>query len=97
MVINALNSYCLHATIIVHNMFHFVTESFEIYVGYKPQYYLKELPTISVLLVKDLELVDFDSTLLYDVPSPLAPALPVEDIGKNEIIDLTFDIEPRAD
>ncbi|KAB1206592.1 Cysteine-rich receptor-like protein kinase 25 [Morella rubra] len=77
--------------ILVMTIWTIVTDSFEVYVGYEPQWYLKEPLKNPVPLVEDLELVDFDPTLLYDVPPPPAP--PVEAIGENEIIDLISDTE----
>ncbi|KAB1199693.1 hypothetical protein CJ030_MR0G015624 [Morella rubra] len=80
--------------ILVMTIWTFVIDSFEVYVGYEPQWYLKEPPTNPIPLVEDFELVDFNPTLLYEVPPPLAP--PVEGIGENEIIDLTSDTESRG-
>ncbi|KAB1205730.1 hypothetical protein CJ030_MR7G028085 [Morella rubra] len=81
--------------ILVMTIWTFVIDSFEVYVGYEPQWYLKEPPTIPVPLVEDFELVDVDLALLSDVPPPLAP--PVKSVGENEIIDLTSDTESRID
>ncbi|KAB1218862.1 hypothetical protein CJ030_MR3G018261 [Morella rubra] len=81
--------------ILVMTIWTFVTNSFEVYAGYESQWYLKEPPTILVPLIEDFELVDVDPALWYDVLPP--PAEPVEDIGENEIIDLTFDTESRVD
>ncbi|KAB1199022.1 hypothetical protein CJ030_MR0G029111 [Morella rubra] len=81
--------------ILVMTIWTFVTDAFEVYMGYEPQWYLKEPPTIPDPLVEDFELVDFDPALLYEVPPP--PALLVKGIRKNEVIDLTSDTESRVD
>ncbi|KAB1222286.1 hypothetical protein CJ030_MR2G016167 [Morella rubra] len=81
--------------ILVMTIWTFVTDMFEVYVGYEPQWYLKEPPTNPVPLVEAFELVDFDPALLYDVPPPPAP--PVKGIGENKIIDLTSDTESKID
>ncbi|KAB1210316.1 hypothetical protein CJ030_MR6G024177 [Morella rubra] len=73
----------------------FVTDAFEVYVEYEPQWYFKEPPTIPVPLVEDFELVELDPTFLLDIPPP--PAVPVKDIGENEIIYLTSDTESRVE
>ncbi|KAB1225782.1 hypothetical protein CJ030_MR1G000384 [Morella rubra] len=69
--------------ILVMTIWTYVTESFEVYVGYEPQWYLKEPPTIPIPLVEDFELVDFDPTLLYDVPPPPATG---RGIGKMKLL-----------
>ncbi|KAB1214838.1 hypothetical protein CJ030_MR5G018772 [Morella rubra] len=69
--------------IIVMTIWTFVTDAFEVYVEYEPQWYLKELPTIPVLVVEDFDSVELDSTFLFDVPPPPAP--PVEDIGEMKL------------
>ncbi|KAB1225212.1 hypothetical protein CJ030_MR1G025755 [Morella rubra] len=81
--------------ILVMTIWTFATDTFKVYVGYEPQWSFKEPPTIPDLLVEAFELVDFNPTLLYDVPPPLV--LPVKGIEENEIIDLTSDTESRID
>ncbi|KAB1219157.1 hypothetical protein CJ030_MR3G008365 [Morella rubra] len=81
--------------ILVMTIWTYVAESFEVFVEYEPQWYLKEPLTIPVPSVEDFELVDFDPTLLYDVSPPPAPL--AEDIGENKIIDLTSDTESMVD
>ncbi|KAB1200554.1 hypothetical protein CJ030_MR0G006958 [Morella rubra] len=62
-----------------------------VFVGYEPQWYLKDPPAPPVPRVEDFGLVDVDPALLHVVPPPPAP--PVEGNGDNEIIDLTSDTE----
>ncbi|KAB1226074.1 hypothetical protein CJ030_MR1G000544 [Morella rubra] len=81
--------------ILVMTFWTYVTESFEVFVGYEPQWYLKEPPTIPDPLIEDFELEDFDPSFFYDVPPP--PAQPVEGTGKTEVIGLTSDMESRVD
>ncbi|KAB1219432.1 hypothetical protein CJ030_MR3G001085 [Morella rubra] len=81
--------------ILVMMIWTFVTDSFEFYMGYEPQWYLKDPLTIPVPLLEAFKLVDFDPALLYDVPPPPAP--PVEGIGEKDIIDLTSNSESRVD
>ncbi|KAB1221955.1 hypothetical protein CJ030_MR2G006991 [Morella rubra] len=78
--------------ILVMTIWTYVTKSFEVFVGYEPQWYLKKPPTVPV---DDFELIEFDSTLLFDVSPPPAPK--VKDIRENKIIDLTSDTESRVD
>ncbi|KAB1215603.1 hypothetical protein CJ030_MR4G001653 [Morella rubra] len=80
--------------ILVMTIWTFVTDTFEVFVGYEPQWSLKDPLTPVVPLVEDLGLVDVDLVLLYVVPPPPGP--PVESTGDNEIIDLTSDTESRG-
>ena len=81
--------------ILVMTIWTFVTDAFEVYVEYKPQWYLKEPPTALVPVVEDFELVELDPTFLFDIPPPPVP--PIEDIGEYEIVDLTSDTESRVE
>ncbi|KAB1206352.1 hypothetical protein CJ030_MR7G018882 [Morella rubra] len=81
--------------IVVVKLWTYVTESFEVFMGYEPQWYLKDPPTPPVPRVEDFSLVDVDPTLLHIVPPPPAP--PVEGNGDNEIIDLTSDTKSEMD
>ncbi|KAB1205750.1 hypothetical protein CJ030_MR7G028065 [Morella rubra] len=77
--------------IVVVKLWIYVTESFEVFVGYEPHWYLKDPPVPPVPRVEDFGLVNVDPALLHVVPPPPAP--PVEGNGDNEIIDLTSDTE----
>ncbi|KAB1208002.1 hypothetical protein CJ030_MR7G002564 [Morella rubra] len=81
--------------IVVVKLWTYVTESFEVFVGYEPQWYLKDPPASPVPRVEDFGLVNVDPALLHVVPPPPAP--PVEGNGDNEIIDLTSDTESEID
>ncbi|KAB1204948.1 hypothetical protein CJ030_MR7G015218 [Morella rubra] len=81
--------------IVVVKLWTYVTKSFEIFVGYKSQWYLKDPFASPVPRIEDFGLVDVDPALLHVVPPP--PAAPVEGIGDNEIIDLTSDTESEID
>ncbi|KAB1209498.1 hypothetical protein CJ030_MR6G007272 [Morella rubra] len=48
--------------IVVVKLWTYVTESFEVFVGYEPHWYLKDPPTPPVPRVEDLSLVDDSST-----------------------------------
>ena len=80
--------------IVVVKLWIYVTESFEIFVGYEPHWYLKDPSAPLVSRVEDFGLVNVDPALQHGVP-PLAP--PVEGNGDNEIIDLTSDTESEMD
>ncbi|KAB1204893.1 hypothetical protein CJ030_MR7G015273 [Morella rubra] len=71
------------------------TATTKVFVGYEPQWYLKDPLASPVPLVEDFGLVDIDLALLYVVPP--SPAPPVEGIRDNEIIDLTSDTESEID
>ncbi|KAB1200604.1 hypothetical protein CJ030_MR0G006826 [Morella rubra] len=75
--------------ILVMTFWTYVTKSFEVFVGYELQWYLKEPSTIPDPLIEDFKLTDFDPSLFYDVPPP--PAQPVEGTRETEVIDLTSD------
>ncbi|KAB1223005.1 hypothetical protein CJ030_MR2G007301 [Morella rubra] len=57
--------------IVVVKLWTYVTESFEVFVGYEPQWYLKD-PPASLPRIEDFGLVDVDLALLNVVPPPPA-------------------------
>ncbi|KAB1223968.1 hypothetical protein CJ030_MR2G026919 [Morella rubra] len=77
--------------ILVRTIWTFVTDTLEVFVGYEPQWYLKDPPAFPIPVVEDFGLVDVDPALLYVIPLLLAP--PVKSTGDNEVIDLTSSIE----
>ena len=81
--------------IVVVKLWIYVTESFEVFVGYEPHWYLKDPPASPVPRVEDFGLVAVNLALLHIVPHPPEP--PVEGNEDNEIIDLTFDTESEMD
>ncbi|KAB1219822.1 hypothetical protein CJ030_MR3G009464 [Morella rubra] len=81
--------------IVVLKLWTYVTKSFEVFVGYEPQWYLKDPPASPVPRIEDFGLVDVDPALLHVVPPP--PATPVEGNGDNEIIDLTSNTKSKID
>ncbi|KAB1206078.1 hypothetical protein CJ030_MR7G009307 [Morella rubra] len=79
--------------ILVVKIWTYITDAFEVYLGYKPQWFFKGPPLPPLPCVKDFELVDVDPALLHIVPPP--PALPVEGSGETVFINLTSDTEPE--
>ncbi|KAB1219615.1 hypothetical protein CJ030_MR3G011125 [Morella rubra] len=60
--------------ILVRTIWTFVTDTFEVFVGYELQWYLKDPPAFPIPVVEDFGLVDVDPALLYVVPpSPMLP------------------------
>ncbi|KAB1200825.1 hypothetical protein CJ030_MR0G006184 [Morella rubra] len=79
--------------VLVMKIWTYVTDTFEVYMGYEPQWYLKGPPLPPLPRVEDFGLVDVDPALLHIVPPPLAP--PAEGTGETVFIDLTSNTEPE--
>ncbi|KAB1224045.1 hypothetical protein CJ030_MR2G001319 [Morella rubra] len=75
--------------ILVRMIWTFVSNKFKVFVGYEPQWYLKDPPAFLIPVVEDFGLVDVDPALLYVVSHSPAPL--VKSIGDNEVIDPTSD------
>ena len=79
--------------VLVVKIWTYATDTFEVYMGYEPQWYLKGPPLPPLSRVEDFGLVEVDPALLHIVPPP--PASPAEGTREIEFIDLTSDTKPE--